>query len=93
MDAGDARGSTLLSVADDRVMGDDSNGPTPDEPKRRMRWWPEKLGVPTGSNMGREPLICTQYAWWQWRQRLRTSSVKNLERFYLQPLIFGRKRN
>jgi len=62
------------------------------ERPRRVVWWPEKWAVPTGANMGGEPLVGYRYAWWQWRQRLRCRSVRNLHRWYLQPIIFGRNR-
>ncbi len=78
MDGGGSIGSTLLNV---------------DERQSRFLWWPKRSAVPTGPNMGGEPLIGTRYAWWQWRQRLRTRSVRNLERWYLQPIVFGDNRN
>ena len=77
VNGGAATRSTLLNV---------------DERESRVRWWPKKLTVPTGPNMVGEPVIGTQYAWWPWRQRLRTRSVRNLERWYLQPIVFDHKR-
>jgi hypothetical protein len=64
-----------------------------DERASRVRWWPKKWTVPTGPNIVGQPVIGTQYAWWQWRQRLRTRSVRNFERWYLRPIVFDRKRN
>jgi hypothetical protein len=59
-----------------------------------VRWWPTKYRVPAGPNIGDQigdkSVTFTGYAWWQWRQRLRTNSVRNLERWYLQPFVFGR---
>jgi hypothetical protein len=55
-----------------------------------VQWWPAKAAVRTGPNMGGRVLIGDVWAWWQWRQRLRTSSVRNMHRFYLRPMVFGR---
>jgi hypothetical protein len=61
-----------------------------------LRWWPRTAIIRVGPNIVGEQadaqyLVGTCYAWWQWRQRLRMRSVKNLERFYLRPFIFGRE--
>lgn len=75
-------------MADGRAM------PPEDERAPSVCWWPTKHRVPVGSNLdaaiGDKYVIFTGYAWWQWRQRLRNKSVRNLERWYLQPFIFGR---
>jgi hypothetical protein len=55
------------------------------------RWWPRKMHLPyRGRDDIGGALVGYEYAWWQWRQKLRTKSVENLERWYLQPFFFGR---
>jgi hypothetical protein len=66
----------------------------PEDKRPRVRWWPTKYRVRVGRNLSdqtdQQYAMFTGDAWWQWRQRLRTKSIRNLERWYLQPFIFGR---
>jgi hypothetical protein len=71
-------------------MDEGGSIPTGDAGRPRVRWWPTKYRVRAGRNMADPYVTFTGYAWWQWRQRLRTQSVRNLERWYIQLFFFGR---
>jgi hypothetical protein len=71
-------GSTLLDVSDEPDLPEESNVDPPEEHRRRVLWWPEKWAVPTGPNLGGEPLAGNRYAWWQWRKRRRVRSYEDV---------------